>query len=91
MPQEAVKRGFNTITDIINRGPAFAPPSYLGGGLFSLTGINGADVKISPTVTAVSTITTGTYLVSLDMPTIGFGNNATLYFGDTLIYPLRDS
>jgi hypothetical protein len=25
------------------------------------------------------------------MPTIGFGNNATLYFGDTLIYPLRDS
>ena len=91
MPQEAVKRGFNTITDIINRGPAFAPPSYIGGGLFALTGINGADVKISPTVTAVSTITTGTYLVSLDMPTIGFGNNATLYFGDTLIFPQRDS
>jgi hypothetical protein len=91
MPQEAVRRGFNTITDIINRGPLYAPPSYLGGGLFSLTGINGADVKISPTVTAVSTITTGTYLVSLDMPTIGFGNNATLYFGDTLIFPERDS
>ena len=91
MPQEAVKRGFNNITNIINNGPAFAPPSYLGGGLFSLTGINGADVKISPTVTAVSTITTGTYLVSLDMPTIGFGNNATLYFGDTLIFPQRDS
>jgi hypothetical protein len=91
MPQEAVKRGFNTITDIITRGPIYAPPSYLGGGLFALTGINGADVKISPIVTSVSTITTGTYLVSLDMPTIGFGNNATLYFGDTLIYPLRDN
>ena len=91
MPQEAVKRGFNNITNIITRGPAFAPPSYLGSGLFALTGINGADVKISPTVTSISTITTGTYLVSLDMPTIGFGNNATLYFGDTLIFPQRDS
>jgi hypothetical protein len=91
MPQEAVKRGFNNVTNIINKGPAFAPPSYLGGGLFSLTGINGADVKISPTVTSVSTITTGTYLVSLDMPTIGFGNNATLYFGETLIFPQNDS
>ena len=91
MPQEAVKRGFNNITNIINNGPEFAPPSYLGGGLFALTGINGADVKISPTVTSVSTITTGTYLVSLDTPTIGFGNNATLYFGETLIFPQNDS
>ena len=91
MPQEAVKRGFNNITNIINNGPAFAPPLYLGGGLFALTGINGADITISPTVTSVSTITTGTYLVSLDMPTIGFGNNATLYFGDTLIFPQNDS
>ena len=91
MPQEAVKRGFNTISDIITRGPIYAPPVYLGGGLFSLTGINGADVKISPLVTSVTTITTGTYLVGLDTPTIGFGNNATLYFGDTLVYPKRDS
>jgi hypothetical protein len=63
----------------------------MGGGLFSLTGINGADVKISPIVTSVTTITTGTYLIGLDTPTIGFGNNATLYFGETLIFPKRDS
>jgi hypothetical protein len=90
MPQEAVRRGFNTISDIITRGPIYAPPVYMGGGLFSLTGINGADVKISPIVTSVTTITTGTYLVGLDTPTIGFGNNATLYFGETLIFPKRD-
>jgi len=91
MPQEAVRRGFNTISDIITRGPIYAPPVYMGGGLFSLTGINGADVKISPIVTSVTTITTGTYLIGLDTPTIGFGNNATLYFGETLVFPLRDS
>ena len=91
MPQEAVRRGFNTISDIITRGPIYAPPVYMGGGLFSLTGINGADVKISPIVTSVTTITTGTYLIGLDTPTIGFGNNATLYFGETLIFPKRDS
>lgn len=91
MPQEAVQRNFNTISDIIVRGPLYAPPVYLGGGLFSLTGVNGADVKISPMVTSVTTITTGTYLVALDTPTIGFGNNATLYFGETLIYPKNDA
>jgi hypothetical protein len=90
MPQEAVRRNFNTITDIINRGPLYAPPKYMGGGLFALTGINGADVLNPPKVVSVSTITEGQYLVGLDVPTVGFGNNSTLYFGDTLTYPLRD-
>lgn len=90
MPQEAVKRNFAIINKIIQDGPLYTPPRYMGGGLFALTGINGADVLAPPKVTSITTVTTGTYLVGLSQPTVGFGNNATLYFGDTSIYPLQD-
>jgi hypothetical protein len=90
-PQEAVARNFNIITDIIERGPIYAPPVYAGGGLFSLTGLNGSDVKISPQVTSVVPISAGTYRIGLSTSTIGFGTNSTLYFGDTLIFPIRDN
>ena len=91
MPQESIRRNFNIITTIINDGPQYAPPKYMGGGLFALTGINGADVLSAPKVVSVTTITEGKYLVGLDAATIGFGINSTLYFGDTLVSPLRDS
>jgi hypothetical protein len=90
MPQEAVKRNFNIITSIINRGPEYAPPIYAGGGLFALTGINGSDVLNSPKVVSVSTLSEGRYLVGLNTATIGFGVNSTLYFGDTQTFPLRN-
>jgi len=91
MPQEAVKRNFKIITDIIQKGPKYAPPRYMGGGLFALVGVNGADVKISPRVTSVTTVSTATYLIGLDTPTVGFGNHSTLYFGDILTYPKQDA
>ena len=90
MPQQAVSRNFGIITDIITYGPSAAPPLYAGGGLFALTGLNGSDVKISPKVTSITTLTTGTFLIGLNTATIGFGNNATLYIGDTLIFPKSD-
>jgi hypothetical protein len=90
MPQQAVRRNFHTIGDIITRGKEYAPPVYQGGGLYALTGINGLDVKLSPKVTSVSTVSTGTYLIGLNTRTIGFGTNATLYFGDTLVFPKQD-
>ena len=89
-PQEAVKRNFNIITNIIQNGPAVAPPVYAGGGLFSLTGLNGSDVKIAPTVVSVTTLTSSTYRIGISTATIGFGINSTLYIGDTTIYPYRD-
>ena len=90
MPQEAVQRNFKIITDIITYGPEQAPPPYAGGGLFSLTGLNGSDVKIAPTVTAINDNMDGTITVGLSTATVGFGTNATLYFGDTYIFPLQD-
>ena len=89
MPQEAVKRNFKIITDIIENGPNAAPPVYAGGGVFALTGVNGADVQLASRVVSV-TNTNQIYTVGLSTSTIGFGNNATLYFGDTLVFPKQD-
>ena len=90
MPQQAVMRNFYIITDIITRGPLYAPPVYAGGGLFALTGVNGADVKLSPKVTSIEDRGGNLYRIGLSAPTVGFGNNATLYFGETSVYPLQD-
>jgi len=90
MPKQSVRRGFDIVTRIINGGPQYAPPRYMGGGLFPLTGINGADVLNPPIVVSVTTQTNGSYLVGLNTSTVGFGTNATLYFGETLTYPLGD-
>ncbi len=90
MPQEAVARNFGIITKIIEQGPTAAPPIYAGGGLFSITGIHPDDVKIAPKVTALDEISPGVFRVGLDTPTVGFGINSTLYFGETFIFPLQD-
>jgi hypothetical protein len=91
MPQQAVRRSFDTITKIINDGPQYAPPRYMGGGLSALTGINGADVINSPQVVSVSEQEPNVYLIGLNTSTVGFGTNATLYFGETLVFPKQDN
>ena len=90
MPQQSIRRNFDIVTTIINRGPIYAPPKFLGSGLFALTGVNGSDVLTAPQVVSVSTISEGKYLVGLNTATIGFGTNATLYFGDVLTFPYRE-
>ena len=89
MPQEAVARNFGIVTTIIENGPQAAPPLYAGGGLFSLTGLNGSDVLPPPKVTKVDLLEPGKWLVGLSTATIGFGLNATLYFGDVWVFPLQ--
>jgi hypothetical protein len=90
MPTQAIRRNFDMITNIISNGPGVAPPLYTGGGLFALTGLNGSDVNIAPTITALTQLDTSTYLVGLSKPTIGFGINSTLYFGDIYVFPLTN-
>ena len=91
MPQEAVKRNFNIITTIIENGPIYAPPRYMGGGLFAMTGVNGADVLLPAEVASVQQVGDTSYIIGLNTSTVGFGNNATLYFGDTLVFPYQNS
>ena len=91
MPQEAVRRNFGIITNIIENGPAVAPPVYEGGGVSPLTGINGLDVKLAPVVTSVVENSPGIYTVGLNTSTIGFGINSTLYFGNTAVFPAQDA
>jgi hypothetical protein len=91
MPQQAIGRNFSIITTIIENGPLFAPPVYQGSGLFSATGQLADDVRIAPTVTYVEDAgTPGVYFIGISTSTVGFGNNATLYFGDVGVYPLND-
>jgi hypothetical protein len=92
MAQQAVDRNFGIINSIISNGPSAAPPVYAGSGIFALTGVNGLDVKIAPTITYIGTTTnTGTYVIGLNTSTVGFGVNSTIYFGDTLVFPLQDA
>jgi len=87
----SVTRNFDLITNIVNNGPGVAPTSTQGNGIYNYTGLVGDDVRIAPTVTSVTTVTTGTYLVTLSQSTVGYGDSTTLYFGDTLVFPLLDS
>ena len=90
MPQEAVTRNFHIITDIIKNGLIATPPIYAGSGLASITGLHPDDIKIAPKITSIDQISTGTFIVGLDKTTVGTNENATLYFGDTYVYPLQD-
>jgi len=92
MPQQAIRRNFGIITNIIEKGPLYAPSIYPGSALANTTGLNALDVQIAPLVTSVKLVNTdtNTYLIGLDIVTVGFANNATLYFGDSSIYPMQD-
>ena len=87
----AVERNFNIINTIITQGPYVAPPNYEGGGLFALTGLDSNEIKISSKVASVTALGSQVYQLTLDKPTVGFGTNATLYFGRTSVLPLQDA
>jgi hypothetical protein len=90
LASDAVSRNFNIINDIIIGGPTMAPVNYRGGGLFASTGVQIEETKYAPTVTSVTPLGGNNYQIVLDKPTIGFGTNATLYFGNTTVFPVPD-
>ena len=90
MPQQAIARNFDIITTIIAKGPAFAPPEYQGGGISIATGALADDVRFAPKVASVTSLGGSSYLLGLSTATVGFGTDATLYFGDTAVLPNQD-
>lgn len=87
----AVQRNYNLINTVIVGGPSVAPPRFEGSSLFALTGINGNDIRLAPRVLSVTTVTSNQYTITLSTATVGHGTNATLYFGDTSVFPKADS
>lgn len=91
LASNSLQRNFAIINDIIINGIDAAPISYQGGGLFAAIGISGNDVKIAPKILSTNSLGGDLYEITLDKPTVGFGTNATLYFGETSIFPKLDS
>lgn len=87
---QPVARNFDIINTIILNGVNAAPITYRGGGLFASTGVQFEETKYAPRVTSVTSLGSNNYRVVLDTPTIGFGTNATLYFGNTAVFPALD-
>ena len=87
---DAISRNFKIINDVIVGGPNIAPVPYRGGGLFASTGVQVEETKFAPTVTSITSLGGNQYRIVLNNPTIGFGTNATLYFGNTNVFPLPD-
>jgi len=91
LASDAVSRNFDIINTIIIGGPASAPINYRGGGLFASTGVQIEETKYAPRILTQTSLGSNNYQITIDTPTIGFGTNATLYFGNTTVYPLLDS
>jgi hypothetical protein len=87
-----LESSFNLINEIIIDGEPAAPdiptPDLLG--LIYPTGLSSNDVNVASTVTAVTELTTNTFLITLDRPTVSPSDNATIYFGYTSVYPFLD-
>jgi hypothetical protein len=87
---QSIMRSFNIITSVMEQGPSIAPPVFQGAAVFAPTGISGDDVKIAPTVSAITPISGNQYSVTISQPTVSSATNASLYFGTTYVWPLQD-
>ena len=86
-----IDRNITTITNIVQLGTTAAPKKYSGTALFSATGVSADNVQQSTKVVSVETNDFVNYTVVLDNPTVGIGNNSTLYFGYPTVYPLIEA
>ena len=86
----SVIRNFDLIANIVANGPGVAPIKSDGNGIFVSMGLTVDDVKVAPIITNIVDLGNNHYQVDLDQSTVGYGDNQSLYFGQTLIFPLQD-
>jgi hypothetical protein len=86
----SVIRNFGVLTNIIENGPGVAPIKSDGNGIFVKTGLSVDDILVAPKVVSITTVTTNVYQIDIDRSTIGYGDAQSLYFGQTLVFPLKD-
>jgi hypothetical protein len=86
----SVIRNYDLIKNIIENGPGVAPIQSDGNGIFVKNGLTVDDVKIAPVVTNLTELDTNVYQVDISESTIGYGDQQTLYFGQTAVFPLLD-
>jgi hypothetical protein len=90
MPQQAVARNFNLITNIIQNGVLAAPPRYQGSSLSLASGALADDVRLAPKILSVTPLGGDNYTLTLNTTTTGIADNATLYFGNAGVLPIQD-
>jgi hypothetical protein len=83
---------FEIITDIIQGGPTSVPEIKKDiNALIVPSGLSPDAINTASQVDKVVQLTTNTFAVTLNNPTLAASNNATVYFGYTSVYPLLDS
>ena len=85
-----VIRNFDLIANIIQNGPGVAPTKTDGNGIFISMGLTVDDVKVAPIITNIVSLGNNQYQVDIDQSTVGYGDDQSLYFGQTLVFPLQD-
>ncbi len=87
-----LNENFDIITSIISGGanstPATVDDIYA---LIVPSGLSPNEVNTASLVMSVTKINTTTFEVVLNRPTVSASDNATLYFGDTSVYPFLDN
>ena len=84
---DSIDRNFTILENIIQNGKGATPIIYSGSGLFSATGVSSDDVKQSTKVAEIVSNVGNVFTIRLSQPTVGIGNNSTLYFGYPSVYP----
>jgi hypothetical protein len=87
-----VTNSFGVITSIIQNGEGAVPNTVEDlYGLIYPSGLSPNSPNSASTITSITTVTTGTYLITLSTATVSPSDNATLYFGQTSVYPFLDT
>ena len=87
----SVIRNFGVLTNIVENGPGVAPIISDGNGIFVKTGLSVDDILSAPKVVSITTVSNNVYQINIDQSTIGYGDAQSLYFGQTLVFPLKDN